>query len=228
MRQAVKAPLLVLALGFALSALYQLSQLAFSDLVGPLVVNATLLVILSATYPFWIARLNLAAKTNLWSWFCPKSQRPPPGKYLVVAIASLSPLLLALGAGLATRAQVRDAPGLDNRFWLAVALIPVVEELLFRGFISRWAQLQFGKIAGIYWASLLFAFVHAIPQLTDLNTWGLPTGPFVLALCVEGLRLWSGRFWPCIIFHMAANATVPLFFWLDPRWLDWLSPLYLN
>ena len=234
MRTALRGPLWVLVLGLALSSLYQYSHFFFSDLQGPLIVNSILVTLLTLSRSRWSSLLQANKATthslaDLWAWFGSKAKPLTLSKTWAVYTASLSPAIAALALGLATGSrETRNFPVLDQNFWLAILLIPIVEETLFRGFISRFAQTYFGTLSGIYWTSLLFAFVHAIPKITEPSSWGLPVGPFLLALCVEGLRVWSGRFWPAILFHVAANATVSLFFWLDPRWLSWLSPLYLN
>ena len=108
-------------------------------------------------------------------------------------------------------------------FW-----IPVVEELVYRVAIGSLFRNVGGVFFGGYVSAMVFAFVHTMPTYDKLiaGQVGIPIGPFVLGICCESLLIVSDRVGPSIALHMACNATVPIFLWLDSRWLNWFEILY--
>lgn len=77
-------------------------------------------------------------------------------------------------------------------------LVPVGEELLFRGLFLRGFLLRYGATPALALTSLLFALVH-------LNPWAL-MGYFIVGWVLGWLVLRSGSVWPAIILHGAYNA----------------------
>ena len=81
---------------------------------------------------------------------------------------------------------------------LAVAVAPMVEEFLFRFFISGVVKRYFGRIVGILVSSLLFAAVHAhLPSFAPL---------FVLGACFAIAYEWSGSLLVSMTMHALFNA----------------------
>ena len=92
------------------------------------------------------------------------------------------------------------------RWWMALAAViiaPVVEELVFRGLIYGVLKRQFGRVASMFFTSVLFALVHGhLPSIVPLT---------VLACCLTiGLEL-SGTLFVPMLMHAIFNAMTLLF-----------------
>lgn len=112
----------------------------------------------------------------------------------------------------------------------AVLWVPVVEEIVFRRGFGQAFRSWAGEGWGLYFSAVFFAVAHAQPTFHFvLNEGiGLALGPLMLGLCVEILYTVSGyRLWPCILLHASCNLTPVIFYTLDPRWMEWLSMLYI-
>lgn len=110
-----------------------------------------------------------------------------------------------------------------------IFLIPIIEEILFRvGFGSVFA-LFLPPFAAIWLNSCLFAMAHSQTSLANIlaGHLSLPMGPFLLGLCCGLLIRQFGTVWSAVFLHASCNSSVIIFQWLDPRWLTWLSQLYL-
>ncbi|MGB9739484.1 MAG: CPBP family intramembrane metalloprotease [Chloroflexus aggregans] len=82
--------------------------------------------------------------------------------------------------------------------WILVGgIVPVVEELFFRGVLHHLLRRYFNGIVTIILGAAIFAVVHFIPQLIP--------GLFIAGLCLGYLREQSGSIWPGVIFHMLQN-----------------------
>lgn len=89
---------------------------------------------------------------------------------------------------------------------LAAGLVPLVEELAFRGLLQGWLRERFGPQAAMVVSALVFASMHGIPSL-------IPA-----LLVVGGLLAWlyerSGSLWPSIAMHAAFNAIMTTLLYL--------------
>ena len=89
-------------------------------------------------------------------------------------------------------------------FLIIVGLIaPLLEEIIFRGFLFGTLRNSFGPRRSMIYSSLLFAALHQ--SLTAF----LPI--FFLAMVLAYLYEKSGSLWPSIILHMANNTVATLF-----------------
>jgi uncharacterized protein len=87
---------------------------------------------------------------------------------------------------------------------LAVAVAPVLEELLFRGLVLRGLMMRIGFWPAAVVSSVLFGLFHAQgPDLTSVAL-VIATGVFGLGLCVLTRR--TGRLGPAIGVHALRNA----------------------
>ncbi len=84
----------------------------------------------------------------------------------------------------------------------AVVVIPLGEELFFRGLLLRGFLLRYGPRTALVLTSLLFAVVH-------FNPWGLP-GIFLVGILLGWLVLRSGSLWPACLGHALYNLTAIL------------------
>lgn len=80
---------------------------------------------------------------------------------------------------------------------LAGLLVPLVEELAFRGLLQGWIRERLGPAPAIVLSALIFALMHGIPML-------IPA-----LMLVGGLLAWlyerSGSLWPAIAMHASFN-----------------------
>lgn len=108
------------------------------------------------------------------------------------------------------------------------SLIPLVEEIVFRGGVSRVLMRPQAGVWGAYLSALVFSVVHTTPSLERVISWqvGAPLGPFFLGLICEVLVRHSGSLIPAVAFHCACNATVLIFNTWSPGWFDRLALLY--
>ncbi|MBC7659601.1 MAG: CPBP family intramembrane metalloprotease [Chitinophagaceae bacterium] len=107
--------------------------------------------------------------------------------------------------------------------FLALCLwIPVVEEIVFRRFLSQWIGLRVQGLWAIYVSGLAFALAHTSPPL---HPWP-PLGPFLLGCACTWVYRATGRTLAPIILHAACNASAVMFAVYAPSWLDHLSLLY--
>ena len=121
----------------------------------------------------------------------------------VLVTAVWSALLLRLGIGLPTEADLPPATGAGElaAALLCAAFIPAVcEELLFRGVMLQFFEQKAGKkraviICGFAFALLHFSF-HSFAALA------------VIGLFLSALTIWYRNLWLAVIFHFLYNALV--------------------
>jgi membrane protease YdiL (CAAX protease family) len=86
-----------------------------------------------------------------------------------------------------------------------VVLVPVIEELLFRGFLQSWLVSRFTPFTSIALSSAIFTMVHFSPSQGIANA-ELMTGLFLLALFLGYLYQRQGSLWASIGLHCTFNA----------------------
>ena len=91
-----------------------------------------------------------------------------------------------------------EAPFKPLLYFDIVIITPIVEEILFRGFILAWLTLALGNLKGMVIASALFALVHL-----DLD---LMPPFFVSGMLIAWLYMRTGSLWPPIAMHALTNA----------------------
>lgn len=93
-------------------------------------------------------------------------------------------------------------------FWttaFAIAfVIPIAEELLFRGFLQTWIQEKLGIKWAIFITSLLFAFMHFSSEQRYAN-WELLTSLFVLSCFLGFIYERQRTLWASISLHATFN-----------------------
>ena len=89
-------------------------------------------------------------------------------------------------------------------FLIIVGLVaPLLEEIIFRGFLFGTLRNSFGPRRSMVYSSLLFAALHQSPVAF------LPV--FFLAMVLAYLYEKTGSLWPSIILHMVNNTVATLF-----------------
>jgi uncharacterized protein len=103
-----------------------------------------------------------------------------------------NPQIAALSGGQAL------SVGAIAALWLLLAVIvPICEELVFRGVVQPLIAQRWGAAAGIVLGGLIFAAAHLLPTLIP--------GLFVSGLLLGLLRQVSGSIWPGVIYHAMQN-----------------------
>jgi hypothetical protein len=130
-----------------------------------------------------------------------------PPLFVVGVIALLAvngALALALGsfenpqAASITGGQPLGAGELAAGLLLIAGLVPLVEELFFRGMVYPLIRARMGALPAVALNALLFALVHFIPLLIP--------GLFVVGMLLAYLRERSGSIWPSVLYHMLQNS----------------------
>jgi membrane protease YdiL (CAAX protease family) len=81
--------------------------------------------------------------------------------------------------------------------------VPLMEELMFRGFVLDLASEAYGKWAAIFISAVLFALIHPLYILTVLNA-------FWAGLIYGYLRISTNSLWPPILLHSLWNGHIVL------------------
>jgi membrane protease YdiL (CAAX protease family) len=132
-----------------------------------------------------------------------------------VALLAFIPYLIlaSVFAGVATMllpgydaAQSQDVgfSELSNRFELLLAFValviaaPIIEEVIFRGFLFARLKKHLGLIISVIGTSFVFAVLHM-----QLNV-GVDVFALSIVLCL--LRIVTGSIWAGVILHMTKNA----------------------
>lgn len=122
---------------------------------------------------------------------------------VIFGAMSINPFVLKLfGLEFATQEVLSDllalsGPALAGGLLLATFAGPVLEEVLFRGFMQPLAVQSLGPAAGVFLTSVVFGLIHGPAAF-------LPV--FSLSLLLGYLRLRTGYLLPAIIAHCLWNA----------------------
>lgn len=82
---------------------------------------------------------------------------------------------------------------------------PVVEELLFRGFLFKMHHNYWGRATAVLITSLVFTLIHIRGNLNpQQQLWHL-TMVFLGSLLFAFLRLYDGHVWGCVLLHSVWN-----------------------
>lgn len=214
----VVAALLILPV--ALQTLYTLCALhGITRWVVALACNGTLagLVLIVRHYHGRPPRLAIAPRGALraWLWMTPAA--------LVAGGAFAAASLTAMAAPGRTTMAASDLA------WLAILIVPFVEETLFRAGIGDLLRSRFGLFLGGYLSACCFSLTHGAPDVSGLLTGAFPSvvlGPLLLGFACEVVYVAARSLTPAIALHTACNATVVIFASIDARWLNWLEMLY--
>ncbi|MBS0624303.1 MAG: CPBP family intramembrane metalloprotease [Verrucomicrobia bacterium] len=97
-------------------------------------------------------------------------------------------------------------------FWtvmIVVFVVPVIEELLFRGFLQSWLRKFLGRIGALVVTAWIFSSVHYAPSQKSAN-FPLLCSLFVLSLFLGFLYERQRTLWAPIALHATFNASTVL------------------
>ncbi len=108
--------------------------------------------------------------------------------------------------------KVQEHPLVFNLIGLSIfTLVPLTEEILFRGFLQQWLKQKFGHfLPAILLSSLIFALFHYSQKQGSGNI-GLLTSLFFLACLLGYLYERQRSLWPCVALHGCFNFITLLF-----------------
>ena len=91
-----------------------------------------------------------------------------------------------------------------------IFLVPLIEELLFRGFLQSWIRRYIGRIGGIIFTAIIFALVHYSPAQGSVN-FELICSLFVLSCFLGFIYEREKTLWAPITLHAVFNGITVLF-----------------
>ena len=94
-------------------------------------------------------------------------------------------------------------PSLIFAFLSIAVFVPIMEELMFRGFVLDLASEVYSKWTAILISAILFALIHPLYILTVLNA-------FWAGLIYGYVRMKTNSLWPSILLHSIWNAHIIL------------------
>ena len=86
-----------------------------------------------------------------------------------------------------------------------VIAAPMVEEILFRGYVLDAIRELHGDVVAVLGSSVLFGLLHIEPYVVGMATVG--------GIFYGIVRIRSGSLWPCIVSHMLWNFLAFLYIW---------------
>ena len=119
---------------------------------------------------------------------------------LVNKFADAAPPVRALSQATGTASPAANTTWLYLTIFIGVAVTPVVEEVLFRGYLWRTVQQTGIRFAPLFVVSAWFLFGHPQASIVLLG----PT------LILGVLRQWTGALWLPVAFHVGYNLHVEL------------------
>jgi membrane protease YdiL (CAAX protease family) len=123
---------------------------------------------------------------------------------------SVADSIYDLGETAAWRQAFFDTSWLRWQFWLfsgvaSWAVIPIAEELFFRGYCQRRLAEDWGDGAAILGTACLFTFAHSQYLLANAYSLGMIVSLFVLAFGLGVVFAWTRSLVPSIVAHTIIN-----------------------
>lgn len=182
--------------------------------------NATVVLQLILCYGFYLYVLRPQLRPAVWG----KSSRPlrdlalGVGSWLiaypwvVVASQGVEALVNYFSSSTAIEQEaVQYVRGISAypvmlafSFMLVALVIPIIEEIVFRGFLQQWLKQKLPPLSAIIITSLLFAAAH-FSTFQGLSNLAIITALFVLALFLGYLRERQGNLLASISLHATIN-----------------------
>ena len=223
---------LITALVVSFTALKLLQQLAYvitpkqmyGDALSGVLVLLILHTLVLIALRWWLASDYLRRRPYFPQLKeCPAARR---NKWGLVVVLLYAGSVVGLGVGVYLfQGKPSSSVMAPLSTWLVMVFwVPVVEELLFRGYLTSWlygiSGHHFRVICG---SAVVFALLHGS------SPWApFPLGPLVLALFCELLRSGALPWWAPIGVHAVANGSVYIWSYFAPELLQQLSLWYLS
>jgi uncharacterized protein len=138
------------------------------------------------------------------------------GLAIAVAAVLLPITYLALHAiphgslGTSSRLHVTYGTASTPEGYLAIALLALAEEILFRGLLAGVLIRRLGFAAGNMLQALIFLAPHLLLLLVSVRFWPLLPVQLAAGWLLGWLRYKSSSVGPCALAHVLANVLAPL------------------
>lgn len=101
-------------------------------------------------------------------------------------------------------------------FITLVVLAPVVEELLFRGYLYGKLRNSFKPLSSIVVTSLAFGFAHLWAGPDNSLQWAVAIDTFALSIVMSISREYTGAIWVPVLMHMIKNGLAFYLLFVNP------------
>lgn len=199
----LKVPFLAVLGAFLITITVIVGVGLFSPLLAPVVGGLVLLAYVRfLPYQIWGAFSWKTVGVGALSWIVAFPLSAGVGAVIAMALGPFDTEQAAVE-------QIQKAQGHPMQVALllfsAVLVAPIVEELLFRGFLQTWFKRYLSKIWAILFSAGLFAAVHFSLSQGKLNYQLIPV-LFTLGIFLGALYDWRKSLWAPIALHATFNA----------------------
>lgn len=139
-----------------------------------------------------------------------------PLTFITERIVSISMGLEEAKQGLVKQFELlQNTPLLFFSLGFIIALLPpLIEEIIFRGYLQSWIKQRWGKKIAIIFTSIIFTFFHFESSLGIGNV-QLLSALFVMAIFLSMLRERYESLWAPIGLHVGFNGLSVFFVWFS-------------
>ncbi len=117
----------------------------------------------------------------------------------------------------------QSRPALIMLIFFGVLVAPLVEELMFRGFLYPVVARRFGMVASVLFTGMLFGLFHAL-QLW--GAWGLVALLVGVGIVFTWVRARTQTVLASLLMHVAYNSTLFVGLLIQTKWLTDLSNIH--
>lgn len=169
----------------------------------------------------WTRRLERAGNPRFEALGAVGLRRAEPSDYLLATLlgivgAALGALLLSLIPTHVLQGGSKNIVGAPTSVggYIAIVLLALGEEMLFRGFLAGWLFGRFGFRVGNILQALIFLAPHTLLLLVRVSFWPILPLQLIAGWALGWLRHRSGSIGPCWLAHSLTNVLPALLFGL--------------
>ncbi len=179
------------------------------------------LVIFSLPSLIWARRLRNSGRSRHDSLAAVGLQRGAGSGYLLalalgIPATALAVVLLKIVPSHVLHGGSKNIVGAPSSAgdYLAIVLLALAEEMLFRGFLAGWLFRRYGFETGNILQALIFLAPHTLLLLVSLSLWPLLPLQLVAGWVLGWLRERSDSIGPCWLTHALTNLLPAVLFGL--------------
>lgn len=169
----------------------------------------------------WTRRLRRAGGSRSEALGAVGLRPAAPGEYLlalalVIPLTALGVLLLGVIPSHLLHGGSRNVVGAPNDLggYIAIVLLALAEEMLFRGFLAGVLFRRYGFRNGNAVQALIFLAPHTLLLLVNVSFWPILPLQLIAGWALGWLRQHSGSIGPCWLAHALTNLLPALLFGL--------------
>lgn len=179
------------------------------------------LVIFSLPSIIWVRRLRISGSSRHDSLAAVGLQRGAASGYLLalalmIPVTALAVILLDIIPSHVLHGGSKNVVGAPSTAgdYVAIVLLALAEEMLFRGFLAGWLFRRYGFESGNIFQALIFVAPHMLLLLVSLSLWPLLPLQLIAGWLLGWLRERSGSIGPCWLAHALTNLLPAVLFGL--------------